>query len=222
MTPVMQEQLAKLTTFMEKTLSLDASGHGDDHVSRVVRLSEHILMTEPDADDFITLAAATLHDTYDDKLFDNPEQAKQTVAEYLQEIGVSAEQQTEIFQIIDNMSWSKQRFGQAEALNINGQIVQDADRLEAIGAISIARVIQYGVKKKHPLFDVNAKPRDLKNKAEYRSDKGETVINHFYEKLFLLRDYLNTTEGKRIGFKRDKIMHDFVDAFEAEWLGKDY
>ncbi|GAK30058.1 hydrolase [Weissella oryzae SG25] len=216
------KQLVQLTEFMEHQLGQDKSGHGDDHVKRVVNLAEHILTTEPTADSFITLAAATLHDNYDDKLFTDPSVAKAKTAEFMTEIEIEPAKQIAIFKIIDNMSWSKQRFGQAETLDINGQIVQDADRLEAIGAISIARVIQYGVKKGHPLYDPMMAPRDLQDKAAYRSDKGETVINHFYEKLFLLKDYMNTAEGKRIALQRDTLMHNFVDAFEAEWAGVDF
>lgn len=222
MTPLQEQQLRQITQYMQERLGQDHSGHGGDHIGRVVTLAGHILKTEPEADEFITLAAATLHDTYDDKLFADPLEAKQQVQRFLTEIKLSDDQQLKIFQIIDNMSWSKQRFDNPEPLDITGQIVQDADRLEAIGAISVARVIQYGVKKGHPLYDPEVTPRDLKTKADYRSDKGETVINHFYEKLFLLKDYMNTVEGKRIANKRDQIMQDFVVAFEAEWQGRDF
>lgn len=222
MIAVEAKQLAQLTEFMERQLGQDKSGHGDDHVKRVVNLAEHILTTEPTANSFITLAAATLHDNYDDKLFADSSSAKAKTAEFMTAIAINPAKQAAIIQIIDNMSWSKQRFGQAEPLDINGQIVQDADRLEAIGAISIARVIQYGVKKGHPLYDPMMAPRDLEDKAAYRSDKGETVINHFYEKLFLLKDYMNTAEGKRIALQRDALMHNFVDAFKAEWAGVDF
>ncbi len=140
----------------------------------------------------------------------------------MNKIGVTTAQASEIFQIIDNMSWSKQRFGQPEPLTLAGQIVQDADRLEAIGAIAVARVIQYGVQAGHALYDPTMPPRELKTKAEYRDPTGETMINHFYEKLFLLKDYLNTTEAKRIGEKRDRVMRAFVAAFEDEWASRDY
>ena len=94
--------------------------------------------------------------------------------------------------------------------------------MDAIGAIAIARVIQYGVAHGHELYNPDIKPRQAKTKAEYRQADGETIMNHFYEKLFLLKDYLNTNEGKRIGEKRDQLMHDFVTQFELEWQQKDY
>ncbi|MBM7616859.1 uncharacterized protein JOC36_000392 [Weissella uvarum] len=222
MQAIEQEQLTALDAFMRKILANDESGHDTGHIDRVVKLAQHILETEPTADEFITLAAATLHDTYDDKLFDDVAAAKQRVLDEMTRLGVSDEKQQAIIKIIDNMSWSKQRFGNPEPLGISGQIVQDADRLEAMGMIAVARVIQYGVQAHHVLYDPNIPPRDLKTKADYRNPAGETMINHFDEKLFLLKDYLNTTEGKRIGAIRDQAMHTFVDQFKAEWAGLDY
>ena len=207
---------------MRERLQQDESGHDTGHIDRVVQLAQHLLETEPTADAFITLAAATLHDTYDDKLFDDVVAAKQQVADKMTELEIDPTRQTTIFHIIDNMSWSKQRFGKPEPLDISGKIVQDADRLEAMGMIAVARVIQYGVQAHHILYDPSIPPRDLKTKADYRNPAGETMINHFDEKLFLLKDYLNTDEGKRIGAIRDKAMHQFVNQFKAEWAGVDY
>ena len=222
MNPQEDEQLAVMTDFTKQLLSTDQTGHDMTHIQRVLNMTKHILTTEPTADAFVAQAAALLHDTYDDKLFNDVDQAKARVANKLTTIGVSDEKQLEIFKIIDNMSWSKQRFGKPEPLSLAGQIVQDADRLDAIGAIAIARVIQYGVAHGHELYNPDIKPRQAKTKAEYRQADGETIMNHFYEKLFLLKDYLNTNEGKRIGEKRDQLMHDFVTQFELEWQQKDY
>lgn len=216
------KQIELIYDFTKSILAADQTGHGMDHIDRVRLLTTHILKTEPDADEFITLAAGILHDTYDDKLTADVAAAKQKVVAFLEKIDVTTEQATEIFQIIDNMSWSTQRFGKSEPLTLAGQIVQDADRLEAIGAIAVARVIQYGVQAGHILYDPAMPPRELKTKAEYRDPTGETMINHFYEKLFLLKDYLNTAEAKRIGEKRDRVMRSFVTAFEDEWASRDY
>lgn len=222
LTPAQVRQLASLNEYMQVALKEDNSGHDVTHIKRVVKLAQHLLTTEPSANAFITLAAATLHDVYDDKLVANVGKAKTELAQFMTAQNVSLHDQTAIFYIIDNMSWSKQRFGQAEPLDLNGQIVQDADRLEAMGMIAVTRVIAYGYQAGHVLYDPAIKPRQLKTKAEYRSADGETMINHFYEKLFLLKDYLNTNEGKRIGKIRDQAMHTFVSQFEAEWAGKDY
>lgn len=208
-------QLDQIQQFMQQVLGADETGHGTDHIERVLALSNTILEHEPSADPFIVRAAALLHDTYDDKLFSDVVAAKQHVADFLNSIDVTKAQQTAIFYIIDNMSWSKSLDG-AAPLDINGQIVQDADRLEAIGAIAVARTIEYGVHAHHALYDPNIKPRYHMDKKEYRKGSS-TVINHFYEKLFLLKDYLNTDTAKKIGAERHQFMLDFVHQFEDEW-----
>lgn len=222
MTEEEQRQLAALTSFMQNELGMDESGHDNTHIDRVVELATQILATEPTANAFITLAAATLHDTYDDKLFADVTVQKQRVADEMAAVGVGAADIAAIFFIIDNMSWSKQFFGNAADLDLNGQIVQDADRLEAMGAMGAVRTILFGAQKHRPLYDPAVKPRNLKDKAAYRSGDKETTMNHFAEKLFLLKDYLNTAEGKRIGAIRDQVMHEFYDAFVAEWDGRDF
>lgn len=218
----MEERLVKLMQFMEDLQGEDATGHGDDHVHRAVKLAQHILTTESKADEFVTLAAIILHDTYDEKLVDDQVTAKQVVNEKLVELGVSDVDRETIFLIIDNMSWSKERFGNPEPLPLEGQIVQDADRLEAMGLTGVVRTMQYGIPRGHIIYDPSMPPRELKTKADYRSDKGETIINHFYEKLLLLPDSLNTGEGKRIGAKRDAAMRAFIDQYLAEWHNQDY
>lgn len=216
------EKLIHIKEFTKKVLQSDKTGHDMTHIERVLAMTQHILVTEPTANAFVAQAAALLHDTYDDKLFDDVELAKARVIKLLTDIAVPAEQQVDIFNIIDNMSWSKQRFGKPVRLSLAGKIVQDADRLDAIGAIAIARAIQFGAIKGDPLYDPAMPPRRIATKAAYRKGEGNTVINHFYEKLFLLKDYLNTLEGQRIGIERDRIMHDFVNQFEKEWQQKDY
>ncbi len=103
-----------------------------------------------------------------------------------------------------------------KSLNLNGKIVQDADRLDAIGAWGIVRTLQYGWKKGRELYNPEIKPMTYQSKADYHQQEKNTTINHFYEKLFLLKALLNTTEAKRIAASRDKIMHDFVSAIENE------
>lgn len=218
----MEERLVELMHFMEELQGTDATGHGDDHVHRAVKLAVHILATEPDADEFVTLAAIILHDTYDEKLVDNQAAAKQIVRDKLIDLSISEDDRETIFLIIDNMSWSKERFGNPEPLPLEGKIVQDADRLEAMGLTGVVRTMQYGIPRGHVIYDPSMPPRELKTKADYRSDEGETIINHFYEKLLLLPGSLNTHEGKRIGAKRDAAMRAFIDQYLAEWHNADY
>mgnify|MGYP003365038485 CR=1 FL=1 len=207
------EKLAKIDHFMRDTLASDQSGHDSSHIDRVLALAKKILINEPQADEFIVLAAATLHDTYDDKLFKDPAAAKNKLAEFLQSISVDSQS---MFEIIDNMSWSAQVFGHHKTLDINGQIVQDADRLEAIGAIAIIRTFKYGFAHDQIDYDPAIKPRDLKSKSEYRNER-QPILNHFYEKLFKIKDSLNTETAKKLAVKRDKFMHDFVAEYLAEY-----
>ncbi|CAM3147933.1 HD domain-containing protein [Leuconostoc rapi] len=212
-------QIAQLTDYMQKALAKDNSGHSVDHIDRVVALADKILRNEPSADPFIVHAAALLHDVYDDKLFETESEAlaaKENLIRFLQSLEISQNTIDRIIEIIDNMSWSKSLEGQAKPLDINGQIVQDADRLEAVGAIAVTRAITYGAVKNRILYDPNIAPRIAKNKAQYRNDDS-TTINHFYEKLLLIKDRLNTETARQIAVSRHQFMLDFLEQFKAEW-----
>ena len=185
----------------------------------MVALANKILAQEPTADPFIVQSAALLHDVYDDKLFDTPAEvaaAKNALVDFLTTIAVFPDTQAQIFHIIDNMSWSKHLDGKAAPLDINGQIVQDADRLEAIGAIAIARTITYGAVKNRVLYDPTIPPRTIHDKTQYRQTDG-TTINHFYEKLLHIKAHLNTDTARQIAETRHQFMLDFLDQFKAEW-----
>ena len=113
------------------------------------------------------------------------------------------------------MSYSTNLLEKKE-LDINGQIVQDADRLDAMGAWGIVRTLEYGWAKGRIFYDPQILPEKFENKHTYHQNQG-TTLNHFYEKLFLLKDLLNTAHAKKLAEKRDKIMHDFVTAIEDEY-----
>ncbi|ORI62565.1 HD domain-containing protein, partial [Leuconostoc mesenteroides] len=196
----------------------DNTGHSIDHINRVLALANKILAHEKKADAFVVRAAALLHDVYDDKLYDSQEDilaAKNNMISFLLSIGVHPEMIEEITYIIDNMSWSKLLEG-TQDLNINGQIVQDADRLEAIGAIAITRAITYGAVKNRVLYDPEIQPHLPQNKTDYRNQKS-TTINHFYEKLLLIQDKLNTDTARKISESRQQFMLSFLAQFKAEW-----
>jgi len=212
-------QLDDITDYMQKSLSADKTGHSVDHIDRVLALSNKILQDYPQADTFIVRAASLLHDVYDDKLFHSLAQAqaaKENMILFLQSINVTKHQINAIITIIDNMSWSKSIAGNVKPLDLNGQIVQDADRLEAIGAIAITRAITYGAVKDRILYDPNIPPRIAQTKAQYRQDDS-TTINHFYEKLLLIKDRLNTKTAQKIAVSRHQFMLDFLDQFKSEW-----
>ncbi|MGX7051714.1 HD domain-containing protein [Leuconostoc palmae] len=208
-----------ISDYMKQVLCNDDTGHSVDHINRVVALTDKLLIAEPKADKFIVHAAALLHDVYDDKLFESDTDAtaaKEKLVSFLQSIPVSHDVIDQILYIIDNMSWSKTIEGHAKPLDINGQIVQDADRLEAMGAIAVTRAITYGAVKHRVLYDPNIPPRIAKTKAEYRNTDS-TTINHFYEKLLLIKDQLNTEAAKQIADSRQQFMIDFLKQFKAEW-----
>lgn len=209
-----ENQLERIKKFTELTLEKDQTGHGMDHINRVVKLADQIAATEK-CDRFIVLAAAYLHDTVDDKVVSDSIEAHQQVKVFLEEINLSNQQIREIIQIINNLSFSQSLDGRAEKLSIEGQIVQDADRLDAIGAIGIARTFYYGGHKGNRMYDPEIKPRNLQSKAEYRKDT--TVINHFYEKLLLLNQTLNTAYAKKIGANRQKFLTLYLEKFLEEW-----
>ncbi|ORI39261.1 HD domain-containing protein [Leuconostoc mesenteroides] len=212
------DQLEMINRYMKDALTKDNTGHSIDHINRVLALANKILAHEKKADAFVVRAAALLHDVYDDKLYDSQEDilaAKNNMISFLLSIGVHPEMIEEITYIIDNMSWSKLLEG-TQDLNINGQIVQDADRFEAIGAIAITRAITYGAVKNRVLYDPEIQPHLPQNKTDYRNQKS-TTINHFYEKLLLIQDKLNTDTARKISESRQQFMLSFLAQFKAEW-----
>ncbi|QJC22090.1 HD domain-containing protein [Arcanobacterium buesumense] len=197
----------------------DRSGHGLDHINRVVSLCQRII-ADTKAEGMnprVILIAAYVHDVIDPKVVADPVQARNDLEKFLHTQALTGAEITEILHIISNMSFSKNLITH-QPLSINGQIVQDADRLDAIGAIGIGRAFYYGGKFGDDLYDPARAPRDFTNENDYR--EHSTVINHFHEKLFKLTDSLNTQAAKRIGELRNKRMCVFVEQFIAEWNGE--
>lgn len=210
------DQIAGIMDYAKQHLAHDGSGHGYDHAQRVAHLAEKILAhTEEPVDATVVLAACYLHDTIDDKVVADVEAATEDLREFLGTQGLSGEQVLEILLIIDNLSFSKQYFGNSLPLPLTGQIVQDADRLEALGAMGLLRTAYFGGYSGHPLHDPNMEPKKFTSKAEYR--QGTTVINHVYEKLFLLVNLMNTPYGKQEGLRRKQFMENFLTEFYQEW-----
>ena len=170
---------------------------------------------EAGADLFICVLAALLHDTIDDKLVVNEAVAIENVRHFLLELAVSEEKITHILEIMMNLSFKGGQNNQVK-LSHEGQIVQDADRLDAIGAIGIARTIYYSGHKGRPIHDPALKPRENMTLEEYRSGK-DTAIMHFYEKLLKLKDLMNTTSGRQIADGRHQYLENFLEQFYQEW-----
>ncbi|CAJ1229209.1 HD domain-containing protein [Lactiplantibacillus xiangfangensis] len=211
-------QLTAIKAYALDRLAQDHSGHGTDHLQRVNQLARRLAIAEG-ADLNLTLAAAWVHDVIDDKLMTDPQKAHAALAEKLTTLVVSDDDQAAIFDIIDHMSFSKS-FGGLQKLSLEGQIVQDADRLDAIGAIGIARALYYSGHVGEKIYDPKVAPRLHMTKEQYRNQPG-TAINHFYEKLFKLADLMNTPAAQALAQRRTAVMHAFVDQFKAEWTADD-
>lgn len=196
-------------------MSHDHTGHDMAHIERVVKMAR-TLNEKLGGNSFVVQAAALLHDVVDEKLFTDIDQAKASVIAQMQALEVSQSEQDHIMEIISKMSFSHSLAGKQE-LSLEGQIVQDADWLDAIGAIGIARAIYYGARHKEKFYDPAIPPRKKLDKAAYRDLSNETIINHFYEKLFKIKDMLNTAEAKAIAKERHELMVAYVTAFKADW-----
>lgn len=207
--------LVSTRRFVKATLAGEASGHDWWHIARVTKTALTIGRAE-NADLFIVEMGALLHDMADSKLFDE-DKALTEVENFLTEQGLSQAQITEITGIMTGISY-KGGHNTAQ-LSLEGQIVQDADRLDAIGAIGIARTFAYSGNKGRLIHDPNMKPRENLSLEDYR--KGEdTAIMHFYEKLLKLKDLMNTKEGKRLAQGRHEFMETYLQQFYAEWEGE--
>lgn len=210
--------LKQTRDYVKKKMSHEATGHDWFHIERVVEIAKQISEKEEGADVFIIELAALLHDIGDWKVRDSEKSEEEVLEEVMRKILFPNEIKKNIREIVLNMSYSKNLDGR-NTLSRDGEIVQDADRLDALGAIGIARAFAYGGKKNREMYNPLVKPKSFNSTSSYRIANG-TTINHFYEKLFLLKDLMNTEAAKSIANKREKFMKDFLDEFYKEWGGE--
>lgn len=208
----------KTVTFVKDKLKGAESGHDWWHIYRVWNNTKLILETE-DADRLVCELTALLHDIADSK-FNNGDESigPRIAAEFLLSIGVESRIIEHVQNIIANMSY-KASLGEVNFHSKELEIVQDADRLDAIGAIGIARAFNYGGYKNREIHNPNIKIEKKIEKEAYKNSTAPT-INHFYEKLLLLKDKMNTSTGKKIAEQRHIYMEEFLDQFYAEWEGE--
>jgi len=207
--------LTAAESYVREELKHDSSGHDWTHIQRVTRLARTIAAEEK-ADRFRCELAALLHDIADAKLNESEASGLAKVRRWLVEHHVPEEDAESVMEIISTMSY---KGGHSPAMRtIEGKVVQDADRLDAIGAIGIARVFAYSGAKGRIFHDPDVKPRTTMTEAEYRNGR-DTAINHFYEKLLKLKDLMNTDYGKKLAERRHQVMLDYLDQFYAEWEG---
>jgi uncharacterized protein len=201
------------TEFVKEKLSRETTGHDWWHIYRVTELARQIAVQEG-ADAFICELAALFHDLADEKLVDSKEAGLRTITGWLNEHHVPAATIDSIIEIIATMSY---RGGNGAAMTtIEGRVVQDADRLDAIGAIGIARTFVYAGSKGHLIFDPSIQPRDEMSVEQYRTETN-TAVNHFYEKLLKLKDLMNTPYAKQLAAERHTFMQSFLAQFYKEW-----
>lgn len=213
----MQDIIDKTIAYVQQELSHAEAGHDWFHIERVYKSSLSINAAEK-ADALVVALAALLHDIADPKFHNGDEAIGPQKAEaFLQSIGVAIDTIVHVKRIIENMSF-KNSFDKEGFSSPELQVVQDADRLDAIGAIGIARTFTYGGFKNRVLYDPAIKPVTEHTKESYKNTTAPT-INHFYEKLLLLKDRMNTETGKALAVKRHEFMLSYLDQFFAEWEG---
>ena len=208
----------KTILFVKKKLDNAEGGHDWFHIERVYKNALSIADNE-DCDDTVVKLGALLHDIADSKFHDGDETVGPKIArEFLASNNVDEATILHVINIIENISF-KGGNTEKQFSSIELNIVQDADRLDAIGAIGIARTFNYGGFKNRPLYNPRIAPNLHMNKEEYKKNQAPT-LNHFYEKLLLLKDKMNTETGKQIAQERHRYMEGFLSQFYAEWDGE--
>lgn len=214
-----KEQIVERTVAFVKAVLADAEGgHDWWHIYRVWKSAKQIAQSE-DVDLFVVELGALLHDIADSKFHDGDETVGPRIArEFLQSLKVDEETITQVENIITNISFKggnqEQKFKSAEL-----DVIQDADRLDAMGAIGIARTFNYGGHKNREIHNPDIAPNLNMTKEEYKNSMAPT-LNHFYEKLLLLKDRMNTKAGREMAEQRHEFMNAYLNQFYMEWEGK--
>ncbi|MBK7452575.1 MAG: HD domain-containing protein [Anaerolineales bacterium] len=210
--------IQKTSAFIKQEFSDDSSGHDWWHIYRVWKNAIAICEQER-ADRFTVELAALLHDLDDWKFNENEDETPNRAKAWMESCNVNSEMIEKVCEIIMHISYKGAQV-ENKMKSLEGLIVQDADRLDAIGAIGIGRAFAYGGYKNRPMYDPERSNKMHASFEEYKKSKSAT-INHFYEKLLLLKDMMNTGTAKRIAEQRHEVMLSFLSQFMNEWEGKD-
>ncbi len=200
--------------FAAEVFEGDSSGHDIHHTLRVHALARSIC-AEEGGDEGVVRLSALLHDVDDPKLFEG--EGYPNARRFMEGERMDPETVERVVRIVSQISFKGS--GTVVPDTLEGRIVQDADRMDAIGAIGIARAFAYGGSRGRPMHDPGEKPKENMTEAEYRSNRG-TTVNHFHEKLLKLRDLMNTETAKRMAEARHRYMEGFLEEFMDEWDGK--
>src|SRR5688572_8580646 len=213
-----EEILQNTINFVKEELQNAEGGHDWFHIERVYKNA--LLISESEnVDKTVVALGALLHDIADSKFYNGDESVgPRKAGQFLKSQNVSEEIIEQVLKIIENVSFKggnkNQEFHSKEL-----EVVQDADRLDALGAIGIARTFNYGGFKNRKLYDPEIKPNLNMTPSEYKVSDAPT-INHFYEKLLLLKDRMNTETGRKVAEERHVFMETFLKQFYAEWNGE--
>lgn len=201
--------------FVKESLGGAEGGHDWSHTERVWKMARYIREQEGKGDPLTIELAALLHDIADAKFNDwDEEEGGRVAVRFLQGLGVDGERIRHVEEIIRHVSF-KGGFPQDRISSIEFMIVQDADRLDAMGAVGIARAFNYGGYKNRPIHDPSVPVREYRNPREYHASNAPT-INHFHEKLLKLKDLMNTGTGKALARDRHDYMVQFLEQFDRE------
>jgi len=213
----MNEIIKKTEEFVRNVHKNEATGHDWYHIERVWKNALLIQKKEGAGDLFVIEMAALLHDIPDEKLNASEEAGWRKLNKYITSLGIPDSVVSHIVNCIESVSFKGGRA--IDLKTIEAKIVQDADRLDALGAIGVARTFAFGGKKEQPLYDPEIAVRVQMTNEEYRSGKSSS-IHHFYEKLLKLKDLMNTTAAREIAEQRHQFMEEFLKQFYKEWNGQ--
>lgn len=214
-----QAIIDKTVEFVKETLSEAEGGHDWWHIYRVWKNAQHIAQAEGDVDVLVVELGALLHDIADSKFHGGDEEiGPKTAHQYLTSLDLPEDVVAHVENIVRYISFKGALEGQ-KWTSPELSVVQDADRLDAIGAIGTARTFNYGGHIGRALYDPNIKPNLEMTKEEYKNSTAPT-LNHFYEKLLLLKDMMNTQTGKEMAEGRHKFIELYLEQFYAEWEGE--
>lgn len=210
--------ISKTIDFVKDKLKGAEGGHDWFHIQRVFKNTQ-LISKQENVNLFVVSLGALLHDIADSKFHDGDETVGPKVArDFLDSLRVEKEVIDHVIKIIENISFKGGNINQ-EFKSLELDVIQDADRLDAIGAIGIARCFNYGGFKDRALYDPEIAPDLNMSKEAYKSSTAPT-INHFYEKLLLLKNRMNTQTGKVLAIERHQFMEQFLEQFYKEWEGE--
>ncbi|MEK7621349.1 MAG: HD domain-containing protein [Patescibacteria group bacterium] len=213
-----KEIVEKTVAYVQETLADAEGGHDWWHIERVWKLSKHIAKQEK-VNLLVVELGALLHDIADSKFHDGDETiGPRKTRQFLDSIKVDSSTIAQVVKIVEHVSFRSGTVkNKYESPELN--VVQDADRLDAIGAVGIARTFNYGGHKNREIYNPNISPNLKMTKEEYKNSTAPT-INHFYEKLLLLKSMMNTKTGSKIANERHKFMEKYLEQFYKEWNGE--